>query len=248
MELAHRFVGRGHEVCVMGRGKDGARQYVDSSGVQIMEYSGFNRTGRIVFDLFKDFLCALRVIPQIPRSDIVVTNSFSLPVVLMPFKRLKGKIVVHVQRYPKGQMWLYLGADAIQTVSGVVARAIERQCRALKGRVSIIGNPINTALYCPPAEGRRTAASPVVLYVGRIHPEKGLHLLIEAFRSVADRVPMARLRIVGPVSESSGGGGEEYSRSLRAAAAGLKIEFVNAISEETALSRVYREADCFCYP
>jgi spore coat protein SA len=41
-------------------------------------------------------------------------------------------------------------------------------------------------------------ASQRLLYVGRISPEKGLHLLLDAFVIVADRYPNATLKIVGP--------------------------------------------------
>lgn len=37
-----------------------------------------------------------------------------------------------------------------------------------------------------------------LLYVGRLTPEKGVHVLIEAFRRIADRYPEAELDIVGP--------------------------------------------------
>ena len=248
VELARAFAVRGHDVCVIGRGGSGRDDYVDAPGLRIIETPGSNATGRLILDLFKDLLYALRITSAIPRSDIVVTNTFWLPVVLTPLKHLKGKVVVHVARYPKGQMWLYRGADAIQAISGSVARAITQQCPALKRKVTVLGYPIDTAIYCPPAQGRRMSAEPVILYVGRIHPEKGVHLLVEAFRRVVDRIPSALLRIVGPAAKRHGGGGNEYTRLLREAAAGLSVEFVEPIFDDAVLSDVYREADCFCYP
>ena len=40
-------------------------------------------------------------------------------------------------------------------------------------------------------------ASRTILYVGRLAPEKGVHLLLEAFDRIADRHPEARLELVG---------------------------------------------------
>jgi len=40
-------------------------------------------------------------------------------------------------------------------------------------------------------------ASRTILYVGRLAPEKGVHLLLEAFDRIADRHPEARLEVVG---------------------------------------------------
>jgi glycosyltransferase involved in cell wall biosynthesis len=89
---------------------------------------------------------------------------------------------------------------------------------------------------------------PTVLYVGRVHPEKGVQLLVDAFRRVVARVPAARLKIVGPVEKRHGGGGSGYLESLKSTADGLPVEFAGAISDDRALSRTYQEADCFCYP
>ncbi len=248
VELAREFSRQGHAVSVFGRGVGGTREYVDGNGVNVIEVPGFNATGNIAIDLCKDLLYALQVAPTVPRADIVVTNSFWLPVVLALFKRRKGKIVVHVARFPKGQMWLYQGADSIQAISGAVARAVGEQCAALKGRISVVGYPVDVGLYCLPPGGRRMAQAPRILYVGRLHPEKGVHLLVDAFRRVVERAPAARLMIVGPAAAHQGGGGEAYLRSLQTAAAGLAVEFVEAVSDDRALAQLYQEADCFCYP
>ena len=42
------------------------------------------------------------------------------------------------------------------------------------------------------------AAAPRLLYVGRVSPEKGIHVLLEAFQEVARRYPDVRLDVVGP--------------------------------------------------
>ena len=52
--------------------------------------------------------------------------------------------------------------------------------------------------------------------MGRVHPEKGVHLLVRAFRRVAESAPKARLRIIGPAEERQGGGGDSYLRMLKA--------------------------------
>ncbi len=51
--------------------------------------------------------------------------------------------------------------------------------------------------------------SPVLLYVGRLSPHKGVHLLLEAFRIVKQKVPTATLVVVGKPTFDS------YSRKLQ---------------------------------
>jgi glycosyltransferase involved in cell wall biosynthesis len=88
----------------------------------------------------------------------------------------------------------------------------------------------------------------LILYVGRIHPEKGLDILIAAFRRIHSEFPKARLRVVGPASLAAGGGGEAYLKILTSAADGLPVEFPGPISAPEVLALEYQAAHCFCYP
>jgi glycosyltransferase involved in cell wall biosynthesis len=179
---------------------------------------------------------------------VVISNSFWLPVVLWPFKKRKGKLVVHVGRFPKGQMAMYRGADLLHTVSSAVGAAIEKECPALRGRIEILGYPIDTDVLCPAPSAANATRPLSVLYVGRLHPEKGVHLLVRAFRAVAARFPNAALAIVGPWESASGGGGTAYYERLVEEARGLQVTFEPPITDEGRLAERYRQASVFCYP
>ena len=90
---------------------------------------------------------------------------------------------MHIQRFPKGQMWLYGGVDRISTVSQAIVDGITDERPETASRIKLIGNPVDLGVFHPGSEG--SAASdrgPArILYTGRIHPEKGLHLLVEAW-------------------------------------------------------------------
>jgi glycosyltransferase involved in cell wall biosynthesis len=87
------------------------------------------------------------------------------------------------------------------------------------------------------------------VYTGRVHPEKGIHLLVDAFRRLSSTFPQGlQLRIVGATSVAGGGGGDEYLAKLKAAANGLNVQFLEPIYDRTALVRELQSADIYCYP
>ncbi|MFC5581181.1 glycosyltransferase family 4 protein [Rhodanobacter terrae] len=80
------------------------------------------------------------------------------------------------------------------------------------------------------------AATPVVLYVGRIAPEKNLELAVQAFRAIQQRMPKARYVWVG-------------DGPARAALEAANPDFIFAGTQrDEALARHYASADLFPFP
>ncbi len=68
---------------------------------------------------------------------------------------------------------------------------------------------------------------PVLLYVGRISPHKGIHLLLQAFRIVKEKIPSATLVVVGKHTF------QKYSRQLRKMAGGIGgVVFTGFVADE----------------
>ncbi len=68
---------------------------------------------------------------------------------------------------------------------------------------------------------------PVLLYVGRISPHKGVHLLLQAFRIVKEKIPSATLVVVGKHTF------QKYSRQLRKMAEGIGgVVFTGFVADE----------------
>jgi glycosyltransferase involved in cell wall biosynthesis len=188
------------------------------------------------------------MVPVLPRADILVINDFWLPIFAAALRRDAGRIVFNAARFPKGQYYLYAGVALFAAVSRSIQEAIANQYPAATPRIRVIPNPIDTRVFCPPIYPRPVREDKTILYVGRVHPEKGIHLLLDAFAILSDHLPHIRLRIIGPVKESQGGGGEDYFRALQAKAKGLNVEFLPPIFEPSKLADAYRAADLFCYP
>jgi glycosyltransferase involved in cell wall biosynthesis len=96
-----------------------------------------------------------------------------------------------------------------------------------------------------------TSREKVILYVGRVHPEKGVHLLVDAFiRGTPAAFSDWKLMIVGPTETKFGGGGREYLSRLEQSTgnAGDRVSFAGPIFDPTALEKTFRSARLFVYP
>ncbi len=118
--------------------------------------------------------------------------------------------------------WLHRRSDAVLCISGAVARHF--LSRDLGRGVHVLHNPVDLDRFLDPApkdpfEGRRP-----VLFVGRIHPQKRVHLFLEALELVAREVPDLTAAIVGGAAPED----ESYRDRLvvQSRSSGVPIEWV----------------------
>ena len=245
--LAREFARHGHEVCIFARRFPGQPDDEVDGGVRFLRVGGFDQGRSIALDIFKDLAYALRAVWRLPEADILITNDFWLPVLAGALRRGAGRIVVNANRFPKGQYFLYRGADRIAAASSAVRDAIAAQAPVLRDRIRVFPNPVDTK-FMYPDESVRAVDPRILLYVGRLHPEKGVHLLARAFAKVAPRRADWRLRVVGPWKAEEGGGGEAYLQVLKATLEGVPADIAGPQFDRGALAAEYRAASLFCYP
>lgn len=219
-----------------------------ADGLRYIRTAKFSQTGNIGVDLFKDLLSMVRALPMLPAADVYVLNSFWSPVFVPLWCGRKPRCVVNVQRMPKGQFWLYKRCHRFSAVSGAVAVALSEENPAYAARTRVIPNPINTDIFVPPSSRTWGQHTKTILYTGRIHPEKGLHVLVRAFAQIHARHPNTVLKLVGPVAEADGGGGGRYMEILRESAGTLPVIFESAIYDRHGLVHELQKAHFYCYP
>ena len=243
--LAQEFVRRGHEVVQISRLHPALPRTEEIEGVKHIRISGFSQPRSMIWLKFLDLIYSWRVRRALPPADILVTNAFWLPLLIRT--RARGLVYVHVQRGPKGQMRWYAHVARLLAVSRAIADAIIAEAPQLRKKIRVIPNALPFRIEENPDIPR----TKTILYVGRIHPEKGLELFLRALSRLPDEL-MAQwaIKIVGSHQTGQGGGGEKFLQELQKIAGGgsLKVEWAGPIFDEKKLSAEYRSAMLFVYP
>jgi glycosyltransferase involved in cell wall biosynthesis len=139
--------------------------------------------------------------------------------------------------------WFYGQAERVYAPTRAAGRALMDEGIDPR-RIYIFGRGVDLELFRPQRRSRLTRRklgggdATVVLYVGRLSPEKGLPLLAEAFRRASASRPDLALALVG-----EGPGRPEIARAL----AGTRHRFLGPLRGE-ALAAAYASADLFCLP
>jgi glycosyltransferase involved in cell wall biosynthesis len=85
--------------------------------------------------------------------------------------------------------------DSVVTVSDFVTARAQQRFPELAGRMHTIGNGVDIARFAPAAASPRRPTR--ILFVGRIAPDKGVHLLIQACNVLARERSDLQLTLVG---------------------------------------------------
>ncbi|HEY1581467.1 MAG TPA: glycosyltransferase family 4 protein [Chthoniobacterales bacterium] len=243
--LGKEFVRRGHEVTQISRAYSGlpATEVID--GVRHIRKQGASQPTSIVRLKWLDLLYSLRVRRVLPIADILVTNSFWLPMLVR--NRKHGLIYVHVQRGPKGQMRWYSHVARLCAVSRAIAKEIVTEAPELEKKVRVIPNALPFRLE-PPGNAPREQT---MLFVGRVHPEKGLEIFLRALALLpAETLVPWKVKIVGPHETELGGGGGDFLQRMQelGAHSEARIEWHGKIFDPDALAEEYRSSLVFVYP
>jgi glycosyltransferase involved in cell wall biosynthesis len=247
--LAKIFAREGHAVTFISRSWPGVPDRETRDGITHLRVAGFNHSRRLIINLFFDFLWGIRVSQVLPDGDAVICNTIALPVWLKRIKPSAGAVCVMIGRAPKGQVRFYGSVDRIYVPSSSIAAQIHSGPATLRTRVT--GYPIDWTAQA--REARQGEKQITIGFVGRLHPEKGLSVFLNALALLKQKsgLPEWRAKIVGPSNVSEGGGGEPWVEGLRRASAGTlgaHVEWVGPEYDPHRLAALYGSMDIFCYP
>jgi glycosyltransferase involved in cell wall biosynthesis len=242
--LSIYFANNGHHVTYISKQFKSLPIAETKKGVKHIRVKGFDSPKNPLSLKFFDLLYSLRVKKIIEPSEIIVTHTFWLPIILK--KQKLEKVFVHVGRYPKGQMRFYKNAACLQAPSKAIHDAIIKEVPHLADKTTTLPYPLPFDLpkYIPTYQKKNT-----LLYCGRIHPEKGVHHLLDAYSKLASDIKNNWvLKIIGSWNINQGGGGAEYLNSLKNIAADNNVQFIEPIFDKQELNKEYQAAKIFVYP
>jgi glycosyltransferase involved in cell wall biosynthesis len=205
-EVARRFAGQGVDTTVLTTDTSGELPVQEQvEGVQIRRVPAYPRS--------KDYYFAPGIYNIIANGtwDIVHCQGFHTfvpPVAMLAAKRARIPYVLsfHSGGHSSGfrnsirslqaalSRPLLAGAEKLIGVSNFEARLFQQRLKLPQEKFVVIPNGSHLPKITPM---RHDGREPLILSVGRLERYKGHHRLIEAFPSILERQPNARLRILG---------------------------------------------------
>src|SRR5207253_2573333 len=80
--LSQEFARRGHEVVLVSRALPELPRSETRAGVKHLRVRGFDIPRSLIWLKFLDLVYSLRTMSLLPKADIIVTNTFWLPILL----------------------------------------------------------------------------------------------------------------------------------------------------------------------
>lgn len=241
--LAKEFVNQGHEVSYISKSYKGFLNIESDGGINHTRVKGFKASSSGIILKILDLFYTLKAARKIANdTDIIISNTFFLPIILS--SKQQKKCMIDVARMPKGQMRFYTNNARLRANSSPVAKAIKDEINIKYfDKVIMIPNTLPFKNINPVDFSNKEK---IVLYTGRIHPEKGLDILLRSFNLLETKD--WQLQIVGPYSTATGGGGDAYLQELKHLAKNGNVVFLEPIFDVDKLGKIYSKASIFVYP
>lgn len=247
-QMAREMVKLGHELTLISKKPiPNEQKESDNVNLKVIYLKGYKRTGSLFKDLFFDFIYSWNALKLAKKQDVLIMNTFWSPFLYF-FNQKKSIVSVYnVARFPKGQFKFLRFIDRLSCVSKSVYNELMRQAPQLKKQIRIINNPINTEVFFyHPKTILNTKLD--IIYTGRIHPEKGLEILVEAWNNLKQKYSYIQLTLMGPHRIEDGGGGGIYVKKLNKFASPYLINWIEPVSDPKLLNDRLINSDIYCYP
>jgi glycosyltransferase involved in cell wall biosynthesis len=218
VDLACAQVKLGHNVAVASGGGDFDALLV-ANEVETMCISHERRA-----TILLSSLVSLKRLVRAWRPDVIHCHMMTSALLAWPMCKMAGIPLVTTvhNEFQKSAVLMGIGNRVI-AVSEAVRSSMEKR-GIPKGRLCVVLNgTIGSARFEGKDRTPRRLDSPAILFVGGLHPRKGLPDLFAAFDTVHKKTPAARLYIVG-----DGPHRDEYTKAVSAMSCAKAVTFMGA--------------------
>ncbi|PVE21807.1 glycosyltransferase [Microvirga sp. KLBC 81] len=192
IDLACAQVSSGHSVAIASGGGD-FDEFLAANGVETAIVNHQRRPATLLTSLVALYRKALEW-----RADVVHAHMMTSAVLAWPVsKLLRIPLITTVHNeFQRSSILMGLGTRVI-TVSAAVGESMQRR-GVPKSRINtVLNGTIGSARFEGKDRTPRRLDSPAIIFVGGLHPRKGILDLFKAFAIVHSRYPEARLYVVG---------------------------------------------------
>jgi len=139
----------------------------------------------------------------------------------------------------------FAAASRVLGVSNFIRDHASQVYPVVRSKARTVYNGVDGNVFKPQGEPN----DPPILYVGRVDPRKGVHVLVDAFEQVISKQrPNTRLRIVGPHSYWDERPSSYYQALKERCAGNPRIELREPTFDDTELAAIYRDSACTIVP
>jgi glycosyltransferase involved in cell wall biosynthesis len=220
VDLACTQARLGHQVFVCSAG-GGFDAIFSQSGIEHVHVDQSRKPAILLAALCKTHRALRRI-----RPDIVHAHMMTSAVIAAALRPLLGfKLVTTVHNdFQRSAILMGLGQRVIGVSAAVSQAMIQRGISPKKMR-TVLNGTIGSPRFPPPLPAPLDLQRPAILFVGGLHPRKGVDDLINAFGIISEQSPHAHLYLIG-----SGPFQPEYER-LAAAQGDGRITFCGHLAD-----------------
>lgn len=200
------------------------------------------------------YLWCRAVVKRLNQNQILIIENRLYYAPILRRLGYKGKIYVHLHNelFKKSSLQylekLDKSVDGLLSCCEAVLNPLKKSCPSLYAKGQVIYNGVDTALFYPKPQIKKDN---VLLFVGRMVEQKGVHLLLEAYRKLLLKYPNLILKLAG--SASFGGGREltAYEKRIKKEVDAINerggtVEMLGFVEHDIELPKLYSEATVFC--
>jgi len=209
------------------------------------------------------------------RFDIIQVSNYTqfLPIIrlLNPGARIVFNIQCEwlTQMRPRLARRRLTHMDVVLGCSDFITTGIRRTFPTHQAKCATLYNGVDLALFTPGPQDQKLqqgyglTEGETILFVGRLTPEKGVHVLLDAMRTVVARHPRAVLVVVGafsynpPLPPGARNAEADWFEAMKVDYRGVLLEKASSLGEHVKfvgsfppaeLPAFYRTADIFVHP